>query len=91
MCECVLSYVQLSVTPWTAVHQAPLSTEFSRQGYWKGLPFPTPGDLPDPRIKPVSLASPASAGRFFTTVMPRCISSLTCVFLRDAFKSSPEF
>ena len=39
--ECVLSHVQLSATPWTIAHQAPLSMEFSRQGYWSGLPFPT--------------------------------------------------
>ena len=41
--------------------------EFSRQEYWSGLPFPSPGDLPDPRIEPTSLASPALAGRVFTT------------------------
>jgi len=44
----------------------PLPMEFSRQEYWSGLPFPTPGDLPDPEIKPVSLASSALAGGFFT-------------------------
>ena len=44
--------------------------EFSRQEYWSGLPFPTPGDLPNPEIKPVSLASLALAGGFFTTVPP---------------------
>ena len=55
------------VTPQTTAHQAPLSMEFSRQGHWNGLPFPSPGDLPDPRIQPKSLASPALAGRFFTT------------------------
>ena len=43
-----------SVTPWTIVHQAPLSMEFSRQEYWSGLPFPSPGDLPDPGIEPRS-------------------------------------
>ena len=43
-------------TPWTAAHQAPLSTGFSRQEYWSGLPFPSPGDLPDPGIKPESPA-----------------------------------
>ena len=48
--------------------QAPLSMEFSRQEYWSGLPFPTPGDLLDPGITPASLASPASAGGFFTTI-----------------------
>ena len=39
-------------TPWTVDHQAPLSMNFSRQGYWSGLPFPFPGDLPDPGIEP---------------------------------------
>ena len=44
----LLSRVLLFATPWTVVHQAPLSVGFSRQGYWSGLPFPSPGDLPDP-------------------------------------------
>ena len=48
-------------------HQASLSVGFSRQKYWSGLLDPSPGDLPDPGIKPVSLASPALAARFFTT------------------------
>jgi len=50
------------------VGQAPLSMEFSRQEYWSGLPFPMPEDLPDPGIKPISLASPALTGRSYTTV-----------------------
>ena len=54
----------------TVARQAPLSMEFSRQEYWNGLPFPTPGDLPGPGIKPMSLASPALVGRFFTTALP---------------------
>ena len=62
--------VQLFVTPWTVACQAPLSTEFSRQEYYSGLPFPPPGDLPYPGIKPSPLESPALAGRFFTTVSP---------------------
>ena len=45
-------YVQLFVTPWTVAHQVPPSMEFSRQEYWSGLPFPSPGDLPDPGIEP---------------------------------------
>ena len=53
--------------PWTVARQAPLSMGFSRQEYWSGWPFPPPGDLPDQGIKPVSPASPALAGRFFTT------------------------
>ena len=51
-----LSHVQLFVTPWTVAHQALLSVEFSRQEYWSGLPFPSPGDLLNPGIK---LGSPA--------------------------------
>ena len=65
------SHVQLYVTPWTAAHQAPLSMEFSRQEYWGRLPFPSPGDLPDPGIEPVSSEIPALAGGFFTTKPPR--------------------
>ena len=44
------------VTPWTVAHQAPLSMGFSREEYWRGLPFPSPGHLPDPGIKPGSPA-----------------------------------
>ena len=58
------------VTPWTVAHQAPLSMGFPRQEYWSGLPFPTPGDLPNPGIKLVSPAYPALAGRFFITEPP---------------------
>ena len=50
----LLSRVQLFVTPWTVAYQAPLSMEFSRQEYWSGLPFPSPGDLPHPGIEPRS-------------------------------------
>ena len=62
-----LSRVQFFVTPWTMARQAPLAIEFSRQEYWSGVPFPTPGDLPDPRIEPTSLASPTLAGGYFTS------------------------
>ena len=66
-----LSCVWLSCDPMDCVaHQAPLSVEFSRQAYWSGLPFSTPGDLPDPGSEPVSLAPPAPstlAGELFTT------------------------
>ena len=47
-----LSHVQLFVTPWTVAYQASPSMGFSRQEYWSGLPFPSPGDLPDPGIEP---------------------------------------
>ena len=55
-----------SVTPWTVACQVPLSMEFPRLEYWGGLPFPSPGDLPNPGTEPASLGSPSSAGRFFT-------------------------
>ena len=59
----LLSHARLFATPWTVAHQASTSVSFSRQGYWGGLPFPAPGGLPDPGIKPwVSY----TAGRFFT-------------------------
>ena len=54
-------------TPWTVACQAPLSMGFPRQEYWSGLPFPSLGDLPDPGIKPASLAL---AGGLFTTAPP---------------------
>ena len=54
-------------TPWTVAHQAPLSIGFPRQEYWSELPFPSPGDLPDPEIEPTS---PAPAGGFLTTKPP---------------------
>ena len=57
-------------TPWTVAPQAPLSMGFSRQEYWSGVPFPPPGDLPDPGIKSLYLASPVLAGGFFTAVPP---------------------
>ena len=51
---CMLNHVQLFVIPWTVAHQAPLSVEFFKQEYQAGLPFPPPGDLPDPGIEPWS-------------------------------------
>ena len=67
---CVLrhfKHVQLFETSWTLAHQAPLLMEISRQAYWSGLPFPSPGDLPDTGIEP---APPRLAGGFFTTEPP---------------------
>ena len=63
VCVCVksLSRVRLFATPWTLVRQAPLSMGFSKQEYWSGLPFPSPGDLPNPGIKPGSPALQADA------------------------------
>ena len=55
------------VTPWTVALQAPLSMGFPSQEDWSGLPFPSPGDIPDPEIEPTA---PALAGRFFTAAPP---------------------
>ena len=60
----MLSRVQLFVTPWIVARQAPLSMGFSRHEYWSGLPFSSPGDLPDPGIEP---GSPSLQEESFTT------------------------
>ena len=70
ICVCMqscFSRVQLFVTLWTIACKASLSMGFSRQEHCNGLPFPLPGDLPDPGLKPASLKSPALTGRFLTT------------------------
>ena len=72
------SVVSDSATPWTVAHQAPLPMGFSRQEYWNGLPFPSPADFRDPRIKPASLAL---TSRFFTTEPPGKWKSLSHVWL----------
>ena len=56
-----LSRVRLFAIPWTVAYQAPPSTGFSRQEYWSGLPFPSPGNLPNPGIEPWSPAFQADA------------------------------
>ena len=76
----LLSCVQLFTTPGTVARQAPPSLGFSQQEHWSGLPFPSPGDLPDPGIEPSSLAL---AGRFFTTSATcEAISLIALVFLQ---------
>ena len=60
------SHVQQFATLWTITHQVSLCMEFSRQEYWSGLPCPSPQDLPNSGIEPVSLPSPAVADGFFT-------------------------
>ena len=71
--------------PWTIAHQATLSMGFSKQEYWSGLPFPSPGDLPRPEIKPLS---PALEGRFLTTELYgkrklRKFQLFTCLIYRN--------
>ena len=69
------SHVQLFATLWTIDCQAPLSMGFSRQESWSELPFPPPGNLPDPGIEPKSLMSPALAGGF-STISPMILLSV---------------
>ena len=79
VCVCVhvrlhaqwLSCICLFETLWTVAHQDPLSMRFFRQEYWIGLPFSTPGDLPDPAIEPESIVPPALAGGFFVVQLLR--------------------
>ena len=67
VCAQLLHCVRLFVSTWTVAHQTPLSMGFSKQGYWSGLPFPSPRDLPWPRDWICVSMSLALAGRFFTT------------------------
>ena len=62
-CVCMLNHsvASDSAASWTVTSQAPLSMEFPRQEYWSGLPFPSPGDLPDPGIEPSSLVLQADS------------------------------
>ena len=88
---CVVNCVQLFVTPWTVACQDPLSMKISRQEYWSGLSFSSPGDHPDTGIEPRSLVSSALAGRFFTTAppgKPRAKSLQSCPTLCDPMDCS---
>ena len=67
VCTQLLSFVWVFVAPWTVIHQAPPSMEFSQQEYWSDLPIPTLWDLSDPGIEPSYLAFPALADGLFTT------------------------
>ena len=77
------------VTSWTIAHQAPLSMKFSSQEYWNGLPFPSPGDIPNKGIKPTSLMSPALSGVFFTSSTtwkaPLCIFFFLSISISKIF------
>ena len=90
-----LSRVQLLATPWTVVYQAPLSMGFSRQQSWSGLPFPSPGDLPNPGIEPTSPALqtdalPSEPPRKSSLVIAAAAKSLqSCPTLCDPIDSSP--
>ena len=81
-----LSSVRPFATPWAVARQAPLSVGFPRQEYWSGLPFPPPGDIPEPGIEPESPAASALAGRFSTT---ESLGKLT-YSLKEWFEDAPK-
>ena len=98
MCVCAqsLSSDQLFTTPWTIDCQIPLSVEFSGREYWSGLPFPPPGDLSNPGIKPMSLMSLDFASGLFTSAPPgnplsvsECLVTQSCPTLRPMDCSPP--
>ena len=89
VCVCVLSRVWLFATPWTIAYWAPLSMGLPKQEYWSGVPFPSPGDLPDPGSEPKSLASPASAGGFITTAPPGKMCLLSSSLKTRAVMAKP--
>ena len=83
-----LGRVGLFATPWTVGHQAPPSMGFSRQEYWSGLPFPSPGDLPDPGIEPRSpvlqadaLTSEPQGSLYMFSLLKNWLRRLFCRFL----------
>ena len=82
----LLSHVQLFATPWTIAHQAPPSMKFSRQEYWSALPFPSPGDLPDPGIKPRSSALWADA--FTICITREAVSMISTIKRNNYFTES---
>jgi len=92
VCVCVCSVIWSCPTlcnPMDWSHQAPPSMEFFRQEYWSGLPFPSPGDLPNPGIKP---PTPALAGRFFATSITLEAPCFFCTFplLLNVYNKSTE-
>ena len=77
----LLSHVRLFAIPWTVAYQAPPSMGFSRQEYWSGLPFPSPGDLPSPGIKPRSPSLQADALPSELPGKPLYIYVYICVYI----------
>ena len=88
------------VTPWTAARQAPLSTGFSRQEYWRGLPLPSPGDLPDPGREPQSPAlladslpsePPGLRYNVMIHAMIQCVSEINVLLWESKWQPTPVF
>ena len=84
---CVCGRVRLFETPWAVACQASLSMGFSRQVYWSGLPFPSPGDLPHPETKPASPAVPALQVGSLPLRHPGSPYNFTVVYLYTLFYS----
>ena len=94
----LLSRVRLFATPWTVAYKASQSMEFSRQEYWSGLPFPSPGNLPDPRIDPRSPVLHVDSLQFETCKThsykcssKSCFSMICCAFIFIYLKVLPNF
>ena len=88
---CLLGGVWLFATPWTVARQAPLSMKLSRQEYWSGLSFPSPGDLPDPGIKPRSPALQAVSVRLLPpNSFPFLLIFLSLLPLTHQLRCLPE-
>ena len=96
----LLCHVWLFATPWTVAHEALLSMGFPRQEYWSNLSFCSPGDLPYWGIEPMSLVSPALAGKFFTSEPPGRpfyvlgtfqICSLACIPIASILNKAMSF
>ena len=82
----LLNHVRLFATPWTVAYRAPPSVGFSRQEYWSGLPFPSPGDLPNPGIEP---GSPALQADALPSEPPQIrISQIWKIFIHPNFQES---
>ena len=90
MCTKVLQSCPTFCNPMDYSPQAPLSMGLSKQEYWSGLPCPPPGDIPDPGIEPLSQASPALAGRFFTT-STTCEAQQPCIYIHSRKRHFVKF
>ena len=98
VCACPFSRVRFFVIPWTVTRDAPLSMEFSMQEYWSVLPFPTPGDLPNPGFKPKAHMLPALAGGFLPLVPPATYYTIypytlfvLCIVIWTSYSLTPFF
>ena len=78
------------MAPWTVAHQAPLFMEFSRQGYWSGLPGPPPEDLPNPETEPASPVAPVLGGEFFMDKSPGKLKQQQMLYIEVVERVNPK-